>query len=100
MINQHNIFKRLRSDNPNERETAAHKLYESFVADGGHPDDWEIRKKGTKAPRSNGGLNDAMWEARLKLPMDRDLEEVLRKNAEERRDEAQARSQEAARGTR
>ena len=83
MISQHNIFKRLRSDNPNERETAAHKLYESFVADGGHPDDWEIRKKGMKAPRSNGGLNDAMWEGRC------NLEEVRRKNAEERRDEAQ-----------
>jgi hypothetical protein len=90
LISQHNIFKRLRSDNPNERETAAHKLYESFVADGGHPDDWEIRKKGTKASRSKGGLNDAMWEARYNTSqLNRDLEEVLRKNAEERRDEAQ-----------
>ena len=53
LINQQHIFKRLRSDNPHEREIAAHKLYESFVANGGHPDDWEIRKKGMNTDAAN-----------------------------------------------
>ena len=103
MIDINNIFKRIRSDSEAERLVAANKLYDYCVNNGGHPDDWVIRKKGAKDSRSNGGLNDAtssLWEAQCKAAqLDRDLAEMLRKNAEERRDEAkqEAKTQREAR---
>ena len=45
-INPNQVFKRLKSDNENERIVASQKLYDMFTKDGGHPDDWEIKKKG------------------------------------------------------
>jgi hypothetical protein len=53
MIDPQEIFKRLASDSEAERIVAAHKLYESFTKDGGHPDDWLLHKKGTKPPRDS-----------------------------------------------
>jgi hypothetical protein len=84
MIDPQNIFKRFASDNPHERETAAHKLYENFKNSGGHPDDWELYKKGS-APKDG-------------LRVIANLEASLRKNAEAMRDfaECQRKRAEAA----
>ena len=84
MIDPQNIFKRFASDNPHERETAAHKLYENFKNSGGHPDDWELYKKGS-APKDG-------------LRVMANLEASLRKNAEAMRDfaECQRKRAEAA----
>ena len=40
------VFQQLKSDNENERIVASQKLYDMFTKGGGHPDDWEIKKKG------------------------------------------------------
>ena len=37
---------------------AANKMYESFKNGGGHPDDWELYKKGA-APKNDRPLHEA-----------------------------------------
>jgi len=61
---------------------AANKLYESFKNGGGHPDDWEILKKGDGAnPRHDAKVRMAENNARM-AEMQRQLEEAQRKRAE------------------
>ena len=83
-IDPHKIFKRFASDNEAERMVAANKLYESFKA-GGHPDDWELFKKGT-APKPKSTLAEveaAMSKADAEFArMERQFEEDRRKKAE------------------
>jgi hypothetical protein len=81
LIDPHLIFKRLRSDNEAERMVAANKLYENFTKDGGHPDDWEIHKKGNGANPLDAKLHRAVNDARM-AEMERQLEEDQRKRAE------------------
>jgi hypothetical protein len=66
-INNFNIFKRLGSDNPNERHIAADKLYESFKRDGGHPDEWEIRRRGHEDSGHTSAGEAASLRAAAKL---------------------------------
>jgi hypothetical protein len=73
LIEPHQIFKCLRSDNEAERIVAANKMYASFKNSGGHPDDWELVRKGDDKQR------------RLA-----DLEGSLRKSAEAQRQFAEA----------
>ena len=51
----------LRSDSEAERMVAANKMYQRFRNGGGHPDDWELYKKGT-APKS-----DALHDIELEM---------------------------------
>jgi hypothetical protein len=67
------IFKRIISDNENERISAANLLYQRFTKDGGHPDDWIIREKNGDALRNLA-----------------DREAAARKTAEERQKYAEA----------
>jgi hypothetical protein len=67
------IFKRLISDNENERKNAANLLYQWFTKDGGHPDDWIIREKSGDSLRRVA-----------------DMEAGLRKTAEEMRKYAES----------
>jgi hypothetical protein len=60
---------------------AANKLYESFTKEGGHPDDWEIHKKGNGANPLDAKLRRAENDARM-AEMERRLEEDQRKQAE------------------
>jgi hypothetical protein len=85
MTDPHKIFKRLRSDNEAERTVAANKLYESFKNGGGHPDDWELYRKGT-APKPNPSLDEvrvrmAEHEAKIAEACHQ-AEEMRRRHAE------------------
>jgi len=84
-IDPHNIFKRLRSDCEAERMVAANKLYESFKNGGGHPDDWELYKKGTAPKRKSGSLNNADVRA---AKADAAMSEILRQQEAEGRKRA------------
>jgi hypothetical protein len=83
MIDPHNIFKRLGSNNEAERMVAANKLYESFKNGGGHPDDWEILKKGA-ASKSDSDARARQAEA------DAEMGEMLRKDEADKRKQAEA----------
>jgi protein-arginine kinase activator protein McsA len=91
MIDPHNIFKRLRSDCEAERMVAANKLYESFKNGGGHPDDWELYKKGTAPKRKSGSLNNADVRA---AKADAAMSEMLRQQEAEGRKRAEAAAEE------
>jgi hypothetical protein len=92
-INNFNIFKRLSSDNPNERHIAADKLYESFKRDGGHPDDWELRRRGHHGAHI---LADVEASLRAAAELREQAERKAREKAEleaERQSEARAQAE-------
>ena len=86
MIDPQNIFKRLRSDNEAERMVAANKLYESFKNGGGHPDDWELHKKGTAPKHKSGSAEEA--EARM-AKADAEWAEMERQHEADKRKQAE-----------
>jgi hypothetical protein len=71
----------LRSDSEEERIIAANKMYASFMNGGGHPDDWELYKKGS-APKNDDCARQAEADA--------EMAEMLRKNEADKRKKAEA----------
>ena len=65
MIDPNKIFKRLVSQNEQERIIAVNMFFESVKKFGDHPDDWEFRRKDAPTSHANGDLHEAaakMWE--------------------------------------
>ncbi|MGC1299742.1 MAG: hypothetical protein WA869_32355 [Alloacidobacterium sp.] len=66
---------------------AANKLYESFKNGGGHPDDWELYKKGT-APKYKSRSLDEAYARQAKA--DAEMAEIFRQHEAEKRKQAEA----------
>jgi hypothetical protein len=65
LIDPNKIFKRLVSQNEQERIIAVNMFFESVKKFGDHPDDWEFRRKDAPTSHENGDLDEAaakMWE--------------------------------------
>jgi hypothetical protein len=87
LIDPNKIFKRLVSENEQERITAVNMFFDSVRKFGDHPDDWEFRRKDPNASHANGDLHEAaakMWEGL------HEAAEADRKWAERRQKKAEA----------